>query len=86
MVLTLIIGSNFYCILPSQSPKGDSSPRGRAKSVCEFESSSTNGNLKNQRYVYRKTSIRGVIPMEVINFDQISMITGRIMGFFLVLR
>ena len=46
MVLTLIVASDSYCILPSQSPKGDSSPRGRAKSVCEFENSSTNGNLK----------------------------------------
>ena len=33
MVLTLIVGSDFYCILPSQSPKGDSSPRGRAKGL-----------------------------------------------------
>ena len=46
MVLTLIVGSDFYCILPSQSPKGDSSPRGRAKSVCEFGNSSINGNLE----------------------------------------
>ena len=47
-MLALIAGSNFNCLLPSQSPKGASSPRGGAKGVCEFKSSSINRNLNGK--------------------------------------
>ena len=55
MVLALIVGSDFYCILPSQSAALTALPEGEPRGLYGLANSATNCDFREK---YKKAAVR----------------------------